>query len=68
MAKKYLKKSSTFLDDLLRFLLTPVIRSKMQVTVHAGEAVEQGEHSSIVGEIANFYSYFGNQYGCFSEN
>ena len=30
--------------------------------------MEQGEHSSVAGGSANLYSYFGNQYGYFSEN
>jgi hypothetical protein len=29
------------------------LRSKTQVTAHAGEDVEKEEHSSIAGEIAN---------------
>jgi hypothetical protein len=39
-----------------------------QVMTHAGEAMEQGEHSSTAGESANLYNHFGNQFGSFSEN
>ena len=38
------------------------------MNAHAGEDVEQEEHPSISGGYANLYSYFGNQYGGFSEN
>jgi hypothetical protein len=31
------------------------------VTAHAGEDVEQGEHSSIADGNANMYSCYGNQ-------
>ena len=44
------------------------LRSKPLMTAHAGEDVEKGEHSSIAGASANWYSRFGNQYGEFSEN
>jgi hypothetical protein len=37
------------------------------VTAHAGEDVEQGEHSSIAGENANLYNHCENQFGGFSE-
>jgi hypothetical protein len=33
------------------------------MTAHAGEDVESGKHSSIVGGSANLYSHYGNQYG-----
>ncbi|EGW10962.1 hypothetical protein I79_012172 [Cricetulus griseus] len=33
------------------------------MTVHVGEDVEKGEHSSTAGGSANLYSHFGNQYG-----
>ncbi|KAL6037302.1 hypothetical protein STEG23_032632, partial [Scotinomys teguina] len=39
-----------------------------RATVYVGEDVEQEEHSSIDGESANWYSYFGNQYGGFMAN
>jgi hypothetical protein len=51
--------------------LTAVVRLaiiKSSVTVHAGENVEQREHSSISDEHANLYNHFGNQSGDFSEN
>jgi hypothetical protein len=38
------------------------------VTTHVGEDVEKEEHSSIVGGVANWYSYSGNQSGGSSEN
>jgi hypothetical protein len=38
------------------------------VTAGADEDVEKEEHSSIVGEIASWYSHFGNQFGGSSEN
>jgi hypothetical protein len=38
------------------------------VIAHAGEDVEQEKHSSIAGGSANFYNYFRNQFGGFSEN
>jgi hypothetical protein len=38
------------------------------VTIQAGKDVEQGEHSSIAGGIANLYNHFGNQFGDFSKN
>jgi hypothetical protein len=33
------------------------------VTIHVGEDVEKEEHSSIVGDIANWYNHSGNQFG-----
>ena len=39
-----------------------------QETAHAGEDVEQGEHSFIAGDNENLSNHFGNQYGRFSEN
>jgi hypothetical protein len=36
------------------------LRSKTQATAHAGEDVDQGEHSSIAGERANLYNHSGN--------
>ena len=50
----------------LRFYLTP-IRSKTQVTAHAGEDVKKDEHSSIDDRIANWYNHSGNQFGDISE-
>jgi hypothetical protein len=34
---------------------------KTQETAHAGEDVEKEEHSSITGEIANWYNHCENQ-------
>jgi hypothetical protein len=44
------------------------LRSKIQVTVDAGEDVEKEEHSSFVGGIASLYNDSGNQSGTSSEN
>jgi len=38
------------------------------VTTDAGDDVEKEEHSSIVGEIASWYTHSGNQSGDSSEN
>ena len=40
----------------------------MQMTVYAGEDVEQGKYFSTAGGSTHLYSHFGNQYGGFSEN
>ena len=39
------------------------LRSKTPMTANAGDDVEEGEHSSIVGGCANLYSLCGNLYG-----
>ena len=44
------------------------LRSKTQRTAHAGEVVEQREHSFTAVGNANLYNHFGNQSGSFSEN
>jgi hypothetical protein len=44
------------------------LRSKLQVTTHVGEDVEEEEHSSIAGGIANRYNHSGNQSGGSTEN
>ncbi|EDM09953.1 rCG44461 [Rattus norvegicus] len=44
------------------------LRSKIQGTTDIGKDVEKDEHSSIVGEVANWYNYSGNQSGGSSEN
>ena len=60
--------------DLLKMTLKSILhlpewlRSKTQVTAHAGKDVEQGEHSSIAGGSTNLYNHFENQFGGFSEN
>jgi hypothetical protein len=38
------------------------------MTTNVGEDEKKEEHSSIVGGIASWYSYFGNQFACSSEN
>jgi hypothetical protein len=38
------------------------------VTVHAGEDVEQEEHSSIASGSINLFILYGNQYGGYSES
>lgn len=43
------------------------LRLIAQVTAHAGEHVEQGEHLCTAGESANLYSHHGNQRGISSE-
>jgi hypothetical protein len=57
----------------LRFHLTPIRMAKIkkkkpQVTVHIGRNVENEEHTSIAGGIANWYNHSGNQSGGSSEN
>jgi hypothetical protein len=73
MTKKHLKKCSKSLviremqiNTTLRLQCTPIRIT--QVTAHAGEDVEKGEHDSNAGGIANLYNYSGKQSGSFSEN
>jgi hypothetical protein len=77
MAEKHLTLCSTSLvirkmeiKTTLRLHLTLVrmARSKTQVTADAGKDVEKEKHSSIAGEIANWYNHSGNQFGGSSEN
>jgi hypothetical protein len=44
------------------------LRSKIQVTAHAGEDMEEEDHSSIADGNANLYSHSGKQSSGFSEN
>jgi len=78
MTEKYLKKCSTSLvirelqiKTILRFHLPPirmVRKKKTQIIVDAGRDVKKKKNSSIVGGIACWYNYSGNQSGGFSEN
>ena len=49
------------------FTLVRMAKIKIQITTHAGEDVEQGEHSSTDGGSANLYNCFGSQCGGSSE-
>jgi hypothetical protein len=53
-----------------RFHLTLIRMAKIKphMTTYVGEDVEKEEHSSIVGNIANWYTHSGNQSGGSSEN
>jgi hypothetical protein len=77
MSEKHLKKCSKSLvigemkiKTTLRLHLTTIriTQSKVQVTAHVGEDVENEEHSYMAGGIANCYNHFGNQSGGSSEN
>ena len=55
----------------LRFYLTQVRKAKIEKKTfkrYAVEYVEEGEQSSVAGEIANWSNYSGSQFGSFSEN
>ena len=54
----------------LRFYLTPTRMASqiIQVTLHAGQDMEKGEHLSIVSAIVNLYNNSGKQSGSSSEN
>jgi hypothetical protein len=41
------------------------VRSKTQMTAHAGENVDHEECSSIAGGSAKLYNHFGNHFGGF---
>jgi hypothetical protein len=56
----------TTLDSILH--LSEWLKSITQVTAHAGEDMEQGEHPSIAVGSANLYRHYGNQYEGFLEN
>jgi hypothetical protein len=45
-----------------------MVRSKIQMTVDAGQVVGKEEPSSIAGAVASCYNHFGNQFGRSSEN
>jgi len=44
------------------------LRPKTQVIGYAGKDVEKEKHSSIAGEIVNWYNHSGHQSGGCSEN
>jgi hypothetical protein len=44
------------------------LRSKTQVTPHAGEKIQNEKHSSIAGGIAKWYNPSGNHSGASLEN
>jgi hypothetical protein len=46
--------------------LSKWLRSEIQVISHAGEAMDQYEHSSTSGGSENLYNRFGSQYCRFS--
>jgi hypothetical protein len=54
----------------LRFCLIPIRMAKIntQVAAQAREDVENEEHSSMAGGVANQYNHSGNQSGSSSEN
>ena len=70
MAEKYLKRCSTSLvilshqgnanQNYLNQSEWP--KSIKQMIAHAGEDVEQGEHSFIAGGSTNLYSHYGNHW------
>jgi hypothetical protein len=45
-----------------------MVKSKIQLTVDAGEEVGKEEPSSIAGRIASCYNHSGNQFGSSSDN
>jgi hypothetical protein len=53
------------------FHIVPKRMAKIKTSseiAHAGEDVEQGEHSSTAEGSAHFHNHFGNQFGQLSEN
>ena len=52
----------------VRLISIRMFKMKSQVIAHAGEDVEQGEHSSIASGSPHLYNQFGNQYSGSSEN
>jgi hypothetical protein len=80
VAEKHLKKCSKSLiiremliKTTLRFHFTPIRMAKIKTSGDnkcwrgCGD-VEKEEHSSIAGQIINWYNHYGNQSGGFSEN
>jgi hypothetical protein len=45
-----------------------MVKIKYKMIAHAGEDVEQEEHSFTAGGNANWHSHYGSLHGVFSEN
>ena len=78
MAEKHLKKGSTSFviggnanqndPKIPPHIHIRMTKIKTSSTAHAGEDVEQGEHSSIAGGSANLGNHFGTEFSDFSES